>query len=95
MKWPNNTQAARQIQHGLKQKVKIIPLTKKPRFIAGADAAFSENRVIAVACLYTYPELIHVADEHGITKATFPYIPGFLSFREGPAIIQAISKLRT
>lgn len=94
MRWPENIKEAKEIQHGLKQKVKIMPLVKNPGLIAGVDAAFSKNNVIAVVCLYTYPELIHVNDAYAVSRITFPYIPGFLSFREGHAIIKAINNLK-
>ncbi len=84
---------AKKIQQALRKKVKIVPLKKKPEFIAGVDAAFTESDVIAAACLFKYPELIPVEDSYAITKITFPYIPGLLSFREGPAIMTAINRL--
>jgi len=33
-------------------------------------------------------------DTCAVTDMTFPYIPGFLSFREGPAIIEALHMLK-
>jgi deoxyribonuclease V len=75
-------------------KVNIIPLKKNPEIIAGVDAAFLDDKVIGVACLYTYPEIIPFEDSYAVTEITFPYIPGFLSFREGPVIIEAIKKLK-
>ena len=93
MELPHNTEEAKKIQLKLREKVKIVPLSKKPEFIAGVDAAFTEDKVIAAACLFKYPELIHMEDAYAITNITFPYIPGLLSFREGPAIMKAISKL--
>lgn len=97
MKWPKDITEARKIQDTLKEKIKIVPLEKDPRFISGVDAAFSKdgNKVIGVACLYGYPEMILMEDSFAITNASFPYIPGFLSFREGPAIIEAIKGLKT
>ena len=92
--WPTNIHDAKAIQTVLKDKVKIIPLKKSLRFIAGVDAAFTENKVIGIACLYKYPELILIEDTFAVTKILFPYIPGFLSFREGPAIIEAILGLK-
>lgn len=94
MRWAKDIKNAKNIQQTLKQKVKIAPLIKKPRFIAGVDAAFSNSVVIGVACLYKYPELISIEDAHAVTKVLFPYIPGFLSFREGPVVIKAIKKLK-
>jgi deoxyribonuclease V len=70
-------------------------LKNPPRLIAGVDAAFTENNVIAAACLYSFPELVPLEDAVAAETLSFPYIPGLLSFREGPAIIRAIQKLTT
>lgn len=94
MKWPKDIKRAKMIQEVLKEKVKITPLKKSPKYIAGVDAAFSQNKVIGVACLYKYPDLISIEEAHAVTEALLPYIPGFLSFREGPAIIKAINSLK-
>jgi deoxyribonuclease V len=93
MKWPKDIKKARVIQEVLKDKVKITPLKKGPKYIAGVDAAFFHNKVIGVACLYKYPDLILTEEVYAVTEALFPYIPGFLSFREGPAINKAIKNL--
>lgn len=92
--WPENINDARAIQIALKNKVKIIPFRKNLRFIAGVDASFSKDKVIGVACLYNYPELTLKAESFAVTEVSFPYIPGFLSFREGPVIIEALNKLK-
>lgn len=93
MKTPRDTKEARNIQIRLRKKVKIVPLKKKPEFIAGVDAAFTEDRIIAAACLYKLPELIPVEDAYAVLRTAFPYIPGLLSFREGPAVVKAIGRL--
>jgi deoxyribonuclease V len=92
--WPDNLHKARTIQSTLREKVKIIPLRKNPKIIAGVDAAFLDDKVIGIACLYKYPEIIPLEDASAVIKVSFPYIPGFLSFREGPVIIEAIKKLK-
>jgi deoxyribonuclease V len=74
--------------------VKITALKREPTVVAGVDAAFLRDKVIGVACLYTYPEITPVEAVFAIRKVIFPYIPGFLSFREGPVIIDALKKLR-
>lgn len=91
--WPENTKDARAVQVALKDKVKTIPLRKKPELIAGVDAAFSEDKVIGVICLYTYPELTLIEEAFAVKKISFPYVPGFLSLREGPAIVEALNGL--
>ncbi len=92
---PDNIEEAKDIQGLLAAKVIISRLRKKIRSIAGVDAAFSERRVFAAACLFSYPDLEFIAETTAVAKISFPYVPGFLSFREGPAIIQAVGRLKT
>lgn len=94
MKWPKGIKKAREIQEILREKVRIISLRKTPEYIAGVDAAFLHDRVIGVACLYKYPNIILTEESYSVTGVSFPYIPGLLSFREGPAIIKAINSLK-
>jgi deoxyribonuclease V len=91
--WPDTISEAKTVQSALQDKVKIIPLQKTPKYIAGVDASFPENQVLAVASLYRYPELSLAEEAVAMREVSFPYVPGFLSFREGPAIIDAIKKL--
>ena len=78
----------------MKDKVRIIPLKKTPRIIAGVDASFRNGRVIGVACLYSYPELAYIERAFAVKEDVFPYVPGYLTFREGPAIIDALNALK-
>lgn len=94
MNWPKDIKGARRIQEILRWKAEIIPLKKPPKKIAGVDAAFSQDKVIGVACLYTYPNITFIEEADSATKVLFPYIPGFLSFREGQAVIRAINGLK-
>ncbi len=94
MRWTEDITEARKIQENLKKKVRIIPFKRFPVFIAGADASFSRSKVIGVVALYKYPEMIPIKDVYAVTEIPFPYIPGFLSFREGPAILKALNKLK-
>lgn len=93
MYWPKTISGARRVQEALKDKVRIEPLRKTPRYIAGVDAAFTDDSIIASACLYLYPEIEFLYSVVREKKVTFPYVPGFLTFREGPAIIEAIKAL--
>ena len=95
MKWPAavTTQEARELQDLLRTKVRITPLKKEPLYVAGVDAAFSEDTVFAAACLYRYPRLYFAEQKTVVRKLSFPYVPGYLSFREGPAIIAVIEQL--
>lgn len=94
MKWPKNVAEARSNQEKMRGKIKITPLKRIPSYIAGADAAFRGNKVIAAVCLFTFPRLVFVEDSFEIRECSFPYVPGYLTFREGPAIIAALKKLK-
>ncbi|MCL4456781.1 MAG: deoxyribonuclease V [Nitrospirae bacterium] len=95
MVWPLNIKDAKAVQEGLRHKVKIFPLSKQPRYIAAADAAFIDDKIIAAVCVYKYQGIEYLEHEIVVRKITFPYIPGYLTFREGPAIVEAIKKLKT
>jgi deoxyribonuclease V len=92
--WPKTIDRAREMQERDKRLVLIEPLQKEPEYIAGVDAAFSESRVYAAVCLYCYPLLTLVEKATAEKRLVFPYVPGYLLFREGPAIIAALRKLK-
>lgn len=93
MRWPGNIQKAREMQERMRSRVRITTYRGTPRFIAGVDAAFTEDRVAAAACLYSFPDLTCLERAADIQELRFPYVPGYLAFREGPAIIAAIKNL--
>ncbi len=84
---------AQRLQEELRRRVRVLPLEKEPGYIAGVDASFHHRKVIGCVCLYTYPGLIHIEDRYALRDGVFPYIPGYLSFREGPVMIDAINAL--
>jgi Deoxyinosine 3'endonuclease (endonuclease V) len=61
--------------------------------IGGIDIAFVKNNIIAGIVILD--SFLNVTEKKFIiTKAKFPYIPGFLSFRELDAIIQLFDKIQ-
>jgi deoxyribonuclease V len=93
IKTPKSVAEARAVQRELKKKVKIRPLKKAPRLVAGLDAAFSGKNIMGAVCLFSYPELELLDEVFVSMRCRFPYIPGLLTFREGPVLIKALSKL--
>ncbi len=90
---PENIAKAKEIQRHLKEEIKITTLKSAPEVIAAADAAFSGDVVFSAASLYKFQGLTHLGDGFSESKAGFDYVPGFLVFREGKAVIDAIRKL--
>lgn len=93
VKWPGDIKEAKAAQELLSRKVRIVPFRGLPRFVAGVDAAFSPTRIFAAACVYRLPELACVEQATAVQDLLFPYVPGLLSFREGPAVIDALNRL--
>jgi deoxyribonuclease V len=52
------------------------------------------NRAIACVILFQFPEMEEIAREFAIVPLEFPYVPGLLSFREIPALLAALKKLK-
>lgn len=69
--------------------------TERLQFIGGADVGFEQNGDItrAVLVVLTFPELVLVEYQIARIPTQLPYIPGFLSFRECPALLAAWEKL--
>ena len=65
------------------------------RRVAGVDAAFADGgRVIrAAAVMLEYPGLVLTEQVLIERPTTFPYVPGLLSFREVPALLEALGQL--
>lgn len=93
LRWPGDRAMALRLEEDLKERLSITPLKAPPRHVAGVDAAFAGDMIIGAACLFTYPGLVKVASATSVLKVAMPYIPGFLSFREAPALMEAIEGL--
>jgi deoxyribonuclease V len=53
------------------------------------------NRAIGCAVIFSYPDIKEVERAYAVVPLQFPYVPGFLSFREVPALLAALKKLNT
>lgn len=96
--WKVSTNEAAEIQRELRAKITITPIDiSKVNYVAGADVSFSKysDDIYAAVVVLNYPELKVIERKTAIAKATFPYIPGFLTFREGPALAAAFEKVET
>jgi deoxyribonuclease V len=93
--WSDLVERWKSEQRAMRKKMLVAPLRPLPRFVAGADAAFSSDKstVFAAAVVYDRVEQRIVEVAHATRTAEVPYVPGFLSFREGPTVLDAIRKL--
>ena len=96
--YPSSLQEAIFRQNEMAKKVILKDqLTKKPTLIAGMDVSNNlfdpTQKIYAATVMLSYPDLslLETATTAEIQK--FQYIPGFLGFREAPALIHAFEKL--
>jgi deoxyribonuclease V len=87
---------AKQIQESLRTQVIIHDQFDIPHIIAGIDVALPQRGSLtrAAVVLLTYPNLTLIETAIAEIPTQFPYIPGFLSFREIPAILKALESLQ-
>ncbi len=61
--------------------------------IAGCDAVYSEQEVIASVVVMEYPGEYRRCQAVSRIRNVFPYIPGLFAFREGRAVLDALQKI--
>jgi deoxyribonuclease V len=97
-RWDVSTQEAIRIQNSLASLVRQEPLAFAPKTIAGVDVSFRRRgyKDYAAQCgiaVLSLPDLTVVDRASWVGDITFPYVPGLLSFREIPAVMEALDRL--
>ncbi len=93
-RWDISPTEAVALQKKLASQVRIAPLVREVRTIAGVDCAFSDDGDIIAAAVLCDAETMEILESASVRRTCrFPYISGLLSFREAPAVIEALRKL--
>lgn len=95
--WSLAPREAIELQKSLRERVRIEPPARRIETVAGADISFNKFSPIVYAgvVVLRLPSL-EVIEEVGVVSETrFPYVPGLLSFRESPSVLEAWAKLKT
>lgn len=93
--WPTRVDRAREIQDELRELVVARDSFRRIERIAGVDIGIDrkKNQARAAAAVLSYPGC-EVLDYATVDREIgFPYVPGYLSFREIPPIMSALEKL--
>jgi deoxyribonuclease V len=71
--------------------------TEEVRTVAGADMSIDTRTGMGFSgvIVFEFPSLREIERVSASAPLTFPYIPGLLSFREGPVLLKAFEKLKT
>ncbi|ORJ57143.1 deoxyribonuclease V [Geothermobacter hydrogeniphilus] len=96
--WDLTYSAAIALQKDLATRVELRNRLRRPlSHVAGVDVSYRKHgdQFFAAVVVLSFPHLepIEVADFSA--RVNFPYIPGLLSFRELPVLLQAFRRLRT
>jgi deoxyribonuclease V len=98
-RWDVSADEAKAIQLDLVARLRLdLPFQPdRTRLVAGVDDGYvrgpdGETAFAAVVVL-AFPSLAVVETATASCLVTFPYVPGLLTFREAPAVLQAIERL--
>ncbi len=95
-RFPDTVSGATREQERLATRLRLRPLPlEKIRIVGAADVTFLEpkDRVAAALILCDRESGRVVEERTAVVRTSFPYVPGYLTFREGPAVLAAWAKL--
>jgi deoxyribonuclease V len=94
--WDVSVEQAIRVQETFRERIILKRTFSKVRTIGGGDVAYSRNANLLFGAIvvlsFPYMEILDMARTDG--KIPFPYIPGLLSFREGPILIKTFQRLK-
>lgn len=91
--WDLSPEEARLLQERLRAFIRVEPLTAPPQVVGGVDVSIQGDLARAAVVLLSFPDLTPLEAATAEVVVSFPYIPGLLAFREGPAVLAALERL--
>jgi deoxyribonuclease V len=94
--WKVGVEEAIRIQESLRSRIILTEAFSEVKTIGGGDVGYSKNRdlLLGAIVVLSFPKMETVDSATAYGKIPFPYIPGLLSFREGPILIKTFQKLK-
>jgi len=94
--WPLTVEEAIAIQEQLKGEIITSDQLELVKYVAGVDVGFEASGTItrAAVAVLSFPDLQLQESALARRPTSFPYVPGFLSFREIPAVLDALEKVK-
>ena len=94
-RWDVSPKEAVAIQRELASRLVIEDRLEPVHAVAGVDVGFEQQGRIAraVVAVFSFPDLEPLEERLARLPTPFPYVPGLLSFREIPVILEALGQL--
>ncbi len=91
---PKNVAQAKELQEELRKELEFCTYDGDWRYICGVDVAYSKGSRVGVAAAMVLGSNLAIEDNSvAMMDVNFPYVPGYLSFREIPVILEALKGL--
>jgi deoxyribonuclease V len=93
--WSQTIEEAIAIQEQLRSQVITANELETVRFVAGVDVGYDNANAVsrAAVTVLSFPSLQLQQQSVVRSPTAFPYVPGFLSFREVPAVLEALASI--
>lgn len=91
--WDVSPKEAVALQRELASRIDLHDCRDHIELVAGVDVGIRGGLARAAVVVLTLPQLEVVERIRAELPVTFPYVPGLLSFREAPAILEALSRM--
>lgn len=92
--WDLSPEEAARVQTELRTRLVLTWDNRPVTAIGGVDVSIKTESTRAAIVVLRYPDLTPLEAVLADTPLIFPYIPGLLAFREGPAVLAAWAKLQ-
>jgi deoxyribonuclease V len=93
--WTLNADEAAKIQSALRERLVLKWDGRAVATLGGIDVDLEEDVACAAIVVLRYPDLSPLEGVTADAPLVFPYVPGLLAFREGPAVLAAWDELQT
>ncbi len=91
--WTLDPEEAIKVQSALRERLALAWDGRPVTTVGGVDVDLEEDVARAAIVVLRYPDLTPLEGVTADAPLVFPYIPGLLAFREGPAVLAAWEKL--
>lgn len=93
--WDLTPKRAIALQRQLKDRLRLQWQARELETVAGVDVHYEDGQPRAAICVFSFPALEPIESVIARVEHEYPYVPGLLAFREGPAALAAWDRLRS